>query len=261
MEKNSELQTARIELSVGGEPRILELHYPAKPVKLRRMLPVFQKATDYFVNLGIEKSKAENREISCRTGCAACCRQPVPISESEAYLLRGLIEEMPEPDKTNVMKRFNEAFDHFEKIGWFEKVREIFLIKDRKSRKKRRDELARKYFTEDVPCPFLKDESCSIYKNRPLTCREYLVTSPAEYCADPFTDGDKIKPVEIGLKPSQAIYKMAVRQKDGQEINFVPLVALLKWTDEFSESKEMKTGGKWVQDFFGLLAPKKMGNQ
>jgi Fe-S-cluster containining protein len=36
-----------------------------------------------------------------------------------------------------------------------------------------------------MPCPFLEDESCSIHPDRPLVCREYLVTSPAELCAGP----------------------------------------------------------------------------
>ena len=38
--------------------------------------------------------------------------------------------------------------------------------------------LGREYFQLGIPCPFLEEESCSIYHDRPITCREYLVTSP-----------------------------------------------------------------------------------
>lgn len=32
--------------------------------------------------------------------------------------------------------------------------------------------------------PFLEDDACSIHPHRPSVCREYLVTSPAEHCAE-----------------------------------------------------------------------------
>ena len=46
-----------------------------------------------------------------------------------------------------------------------------------------------------VPCPFLEDESCSIHPERPLVCREYLVTSPAALCAGPTQEG--VTPVAV----------------------------------------------------------------
>ena len=44
------------------------------------------------------------------------------------------------------------------------------------------ESLAIRYFRMQVPCPFLDGESCSIYEQRPLSCREYLVTSARERC-------------------------------------------------------------------------------
>jgi Fe-S-cluster containining protein len=257
MKKNPKLLTAHIELSVDGKPRIMELNYPAKPVKLRRMLPVFQKASNYFVKLSVEKSRSKDKEVSCQAGCAACCRQPVPVSESEAHLLRNVIEAMPETDKTRVKKRFDDAFDHLEKTGWFKRVIETSRIKDKKTRSEKHNELAREYYAKSISCPFLKNESCSIYNDRPLICREYLVTSPPENCENPFENRDKLEPVENGIKASQALFKMAIHKSDGQDSNFVPLIALLRWADGFSENEELKTGEKWVREFFSLLAGKK----
>jgi hypothetical protein len=34
-----------------------------------------------------------------------------------------------------------------------------------------------RYFLQGVACPFLEAESCGIHPDRPLACREYLVTS------------------------------------------------------------------------------------
>ena len=51
------------------------------------------------------------------------------------------------------------------------------------------------YFALGIPCPFLEEESCSIHPDRPLVCREYLVTSPAELCAGPTQEG--VTPVPV----------------------------------------------------------------
>ena len=48
-----------------------------------------------------------------------------------------------------------------------------------------RTELAYEYFKHGIACPFLEDESCSIHPDRPMACREYLVSSPAENCRAP----------------------------------------------------------------------------
>ena len=44
--------------------------------------------------------------------------------------------------------------------------------------------LAIRYFRMHAPCPFLEGDTCSIYGQLPLACREYLVTSPSECCAE-----------------------------------------------------------------------------
>ena len=45
--------------------------------------------------------------------------------------------------------------------------------------------LGQRWFDLGIPCPFLAEESCSIQEQRPLICREYLVTSPSSACATP----------------------------------------------------------------------------
>src|SRR5262249_61696224 len=41
------------------------------------------------------------------------------------------------------------------------------------------------YFRLGIDCPFLEDETCMIYADRPLVCRGYVVVSPPELCTDP----------------------------------------------------------------------------
>ena len=39
-----------------------------------------------------------------------------------------------------------------------------------------------RYFAAGIPCPFLEEERCGVYDERPVVCREYAVTSPPELC-------------------------------------------------------------------------------
>jgi hypothetical protein len=59
------------------------------------------------------------------------------------------------------------------------------------------DELGHLYFEPAIACPFLEDESCSIHPDRPLACREYLVSSPASACAHP--SPESIERVDLPL--------------------------------------------------------------
>jgi len=64
-------------------------------------------------------------------------------------------------------------------------------------------QLGVEYFAQHVACPFLEDESCSIHSDRPLACREYLVTSPALNCERP--SESTIEKVNLGGDPSIAL--------------------------------------------------------
>src|SRR5215468_1674945 len=112
MESN-EWVTGEVVLSIGGEPLKMSMTVPAAPVKPHRMLPVFQKMTNSFVEISALDAGAHGETISCRTGCAACCRYPVPVSEIEIYYFAELVESMPEPRRSEVKERFGKAVEHF----------------------------------------------------------------------------------------------------------------------------------------------------
>lgn len=81
-----------------------------------------------------------------------------------------------------------------------------------------RQTVALEYFAAGVACPFLEDEACSIHADRPLVCREYLVTSPPDLCAA-LSPG--IEQVTLEARPSLALLNADLR--DG----WLPLVLSL----------------------------------
>ncbi len=244
--ENNDWVTGSIRILLDGEPLELQMTVPAKPVKPQRMLPIFQFMANSFAEMSENAVVNAGGKISCQKGCAACCRQAIPLAEIETYQIAAIVEEMPEPRRSEIKQRFEKAWHHFAEIGWLEKLDNSINLSPAERLKVILD-----YFHEQIPCPFLEDESCSIYAARPLACREYLVTSPAENCSR--LSAENIKMVELPIKPSETVRKITNSAKLNQAVNFVPLVLALEWakrnTDEFPE----KTGEQWMADFFTNL--------
>ena len=245
MEAIQEWKTGKVTLSLFGEPVEMEMTVPAKPVKATRMLPIFQAVTSSFVELGVSAVVGEGKEISCKAGCGACCRQAVPLAEVEAFQIAELVENMPEPRRSRIKRKFAEGARHFHENHWFEKMERYPRLSA-----KERQALVMEYFNEGVPCPFLEDESCSIHPNRPLSCREYLVTSPAENCAQP--TAETIRQVRFTLKPSITLLEIS-NTRNLKNSFFVPMIQALEHAEKFRDISEEKTGEAWMADFFRNL--------
>ncbi len=112
------------------------------------------------------------------------------------------------------------------------------------------ENLVNDYFRLQIACPFLENESCSIHQTRPIACREYLVTSPPEFCSD--AEGKGVENVEFFLKVKNAVISMS-RENNAKELPFVPLINSLEWAEKNPDNSQAQDGKKWVEIFFGEL--------
>ena len=97
---------------------------------------------------------------------------------------------------------------------------------------------------------FLEDESCSIHQHRPLACREYLVTSPAENCQNPTPEN--IELIDLKLKISE-IVRQIWKTESSPNHNFVTMVYALEWVEKNPDKFDRKPGGEWLKEFFEYL--------
>ena len=254
--ENGNWVTGNIVLRINGEPVEMEMTVPAFPVKPHRMLPVFQQMSSAVVDSCVRAVEAEGKEISCKAGCGACCRQAVPISEIEAYQLAELVEAMPEPRRTEVKKRFADSLAHFSEIDWFSQLidlKDMASAGDPNFSPADYERVITGYMHEGHSCPFLEDESCSIHPDRPLVCREYLVTSPAENCKSP--TAETIEKVPIFMRPSTALLNLG-RTKNMDGISSLMMIEALDFVKRNGENFEEKTGPTWTGEFFQALTKK-----
>ena len=251
---SEEWVTGNVKLTVHGFPIEMQMTVPAKPVKPQRMLPILQRMSNSFVDVSVQAVESEGKKISCKAGCGACCRQAVPISEVEVYQIAELVEAMPEPRRSVIKQRFADGVAHFKKVGWFDKMNSFHApsqVLPTKEDAKRAIGVAMEYFYEGVPCPFLEDESCSIHPDRPVACREYLVTSPAENCKNP--TAETIRVLDLLIKPSKTVRKFANTGRLAP-YGLLTLIRALEMAGEVPEQFPENTGERWMADFFGKLA-------
>lgn len=230
--------------------RSITVPLPSGAVPAFAVLPAIRVFVNAIMQRVEDEAGARGETISCRAGCGACCRQRVLISDIEARALAALIERMPEDRQARVRARFAEAESRLRDAGIWERLRGGVELKDSAHKTPVGD-----YFTLGIPCPFLEDESCSIYHDRPLICREYLVISPAVHCAS--QDRGQIKRLPAPLT-STALHVMDAGG-DPEKYNFIPLVALLDWLRCHPEEPELRTAEDWISQF-GLAMQTRFGD-
>jgi Fe-S-cluster containining protein len=211
----------RLELKLLGERIAVEMRQPPERVRLDEVLPLLYDIDNRVIDLAVKKVEAAGKQVSCRTGCADCCRtQPVPITPPEANALRRLVESLPQARREQVEARFAANVEQLRRTG----LLQIFQHEIPTTTKKQARDAAERYFRLGLVCPFLENDACSIYAARPFVCRQYLVTSPAELCADPFNN--PVEPVPVPLRPAAAMLKVAEQQAGSPQFSLPLTVAL-----------------------------------
>ena len=233
----------RFDLQMGDESVSLSVEVPTKPTSARRMLPVFQSLAHQVIDVAVAEATKHGETVSCKAGCGACCRQLVPISLTEARAIAALVAALPEPRRSKVRARFAAAATRLEAAGLLEEMRKF----DEMPAEWHRTINAR-YFPLGIACPFLEDESCSIHRQRPIVCREYLVTSPAERCAAATPVG--VRRIPLRGEISTDIVRLEYR---GPTASRVALVLALAWAEEHRRDEPgPRPPVEWIQQ---VLAP------
>jgi Fe-S-cluster containining protein len=214
----------QLTLRTGAEELHLQGAVPDAPLALVDLLPMLQELDNLVVAAAEREVEQRGRRISCGPGCGACCRQLVPISEAEAASLAKLVSAMPRKRREKVRRRFADALTTLERHGMIARIHELSTVSSIEVLR----ELGLAYFDLGIACPFLEDESCSIHPDRPLVCREYLVTSPPAECSTPAED----RVARVGIPSSVSSFLLTFGDGGEQRsVRWMPLVGTLHWAE------------------------------
>jgi Fe-S-cluster containining protein len=241
----SDVISANLRMMVGPLRVETRLEVSPRPIKPQEALPTLMRLVNAVVDETEKAVERKGLKISCAKGCGACCRQLVPISDVEAHHLRAVVDAMPPARRKAVEARFAESSRRLAEAG----LKDYLMAPTRQSA----DEATAfglKYYELDLACPFLEDESCSIHQDRPLVCREYLVTSPAANCSR-LAEGE-IDPVEV---PKMSALARTLTDPAGQQsTRWAALSLALEWVAGHPERFPLKTGPEWVDAFLKAVS-------
>lgn len=236
----------KIDIDAGDWELHGEVNVPNAPLTLTDLLPVVRGLSDTIVAESSQAVESLGACVSCKAGCGACCRQMVAISEVEARRIGRVVENFPEPRRGVVEARFAAARRQLEDAGLLPQLLRRAQLSDAEY-----TALAAAYFGQQIPCPFLEDESCSIYEERPITCREYLVTSPPEHCAAPTPE--TIRRVRLPLRVFNALARWQVPPSAHFLERWVPLILAPVWAKSHPDDPPPRPGPALLEELLGLI--------
>jgi Fe-S-cluster containining protein len=248
-EAPAETVTAHLVLQTPKATRVaVDLSVRTAPVQLIELLPLAQQLADGLTQVALQEVRPEGREISCRNGCAACCRHLVPLSAVEARHIGRVIEALPDDRQSTVRERFDEAHARLEEAGLLETLEHPEAWKRHEART-----IGSAYSQLGIACPFLEDESCSIYSERPIACREHVVTSPPEWC----NSGSTINAQAVAPPTSVwgALARFEPRTTNSEVIPLVPLIMAPTWVEAHPDETPPRPGPDLLRELVGRLGP------
>ena len=238
---------AEVKMTFGNDVFEISAEVPAEGARPRHILPMLRDVAGEIIARAVANSEAQGRPISCKAGCGACCRQLVPLSQTEAHILRELVLDLPEARRREVLRRFAEAREKVLAAGMLDTLLEPKRLQGKSDGES--EAFHNAYFALKLACPFLEDESCSIHPERPLICRQYLVTNPSEACDTPSAE-------TISKLPLAANADVAMTLATGDpksRFEWVPLVVALEWSELHPEDQEGVPGTQLLDKTFRAL--------
>ncbi len=245
---------ARVHLNVLGHTRDVEARVRIGEARLVDILPLARAITNAMADIGEERVVEQGKAVTCRAGCGACCRRHVIlVAPVEAVALARLVKSLPAKRREVVRRRFAAGVRRLEDLGLLDRdapkgrmVLQIPAPLGASTSKPTREgedewwEVSRRYAEAVIPCPFLEDEKCSIYADRPVVCREFLVTTPADRCLS-FDSGVETTPRAIWMTEVLAEVSATVTDVLPKGI---PLLLALEWAEEHGALLERTVDGE-----------------
>ena len=217
---------------------------PTGLIPITAIVPLTRRLGDEAAELEIQQAIETGQSISCRKGCAACCRMLVPLSAPEAFALQEYVKQLPADRRTQLLNRLHDTKDRMKQAGLWDRMSDVAEASKQVSDEEL-DPINQSYYALRIPCPYLENELCSIYEARPAACRELLVTSPAELCQDLVQN--PVTPLPISMRMS-SILGLTWGTLTNSPPRLIPLPMALEWAARHEEESRRTWPGSSLLD-------------
>jgi hypothetical protein len=152
----------------------------------------------------------------------------VPISPPEAFALKAMVDALPDERRKVLLDKLSRTRARLQETGILARLTALVESK-RPLTDDDMEPINRDYYALRMACPFLEEEACSIYEDRPAACRELLVTTPADLCDDMVNN--PVRPLPAPMRVGTALALLWSELK-GTAPRLIPLPIALDWAEQ-----------------------------
>jgi len=228
----SDAETISFELDIFGEPASFDIRIAQKQARLSDIIPLARMLSTKLTDTVLDRLHRNGEFSPCCKGCSACCNYLIPLSVPEAFRLREEVLAMPAEQGRALLQ---SCLDTAKRI--LDKKPKEFDINELAGAESQIQisQLGKWYAGLKLACPFLSDSLCTSYENRPVACREYIVTGSPLLCEVELTDESQIVQMPVSVLDCLGQLTADLEQSN---IEAVMLPLALPWAQENLERGE-----------------------
>ena len=163
-----------LNIPMDGQSCCFAIEVADPELSLAGLVPLARELAEQITRIKTAQLNERQTTVPCRKGCAACCNYLVPLSVPEALVFAEELDRLP-PQQSGPIKK--AVLESSRKI--LESTRRGCFDADGQSY----DAISGWYNSLGLVCPFLTNNICSNYQNRPIACREHLVVGSSDNCS------------------------------------------------------------------------------
>jgi len=231
---NCATEVIGLELDILGKEVNFHIGVGKGQARLADIVPLARTLCTKITDVVLESIRSDGGRIPCCKGCSACCKPGlVPLSVPQALRLKEEISAAPAYRRESMSRACLLA------------ARRILSQKPPKAFMDRTAEASPAgpvdldlvsdwYAGLKLDCPFLDNNLCNIYEQRPLACREYFIKGSAGVCKGQRGIAEM---VETPVQVTNVLARLA-SELEGTRVEAVLLPLVLVWCEENPERVE-----------------------
>ncbi|MCK5173953.1 MAG: YkgJ family cysteine cluster protein [Planctomycetes bacterium] len=255
-QKDGDLTVSGLDLDVLGQSLHLHIAASGSEARLADIVPIAREICDRVIDMVIEQLSKNGPEITCKKGCCACCRQLILLSVPEAFRLVQEIVSLPMDVREMVIAACRDAAGQ---VGG--KLQEDLAAEgplNPNAAEAYRQQVSDwfgsdRYQSLEINCPFLSGGLCAIYEQRPLLCRQWLVTGPAAQCEKGGIKTDHA--VQMPVNFANVLAELTTKL-EGSSREVVPLTGMFDWFSQNEKRYDKTWPAKQLIEQFIIAAKK-----
>lgn len=247
--KNSSLlDTIEFKIDILDKTAYFKVGITNRQATLSDIVPLARTIATKLAIILLEHLGETGLHVPCRKGCSACCSYLIPLSVPEAFRLRQELSAMPADSRKHFLQ---PCLDAAEKI-LNSQPQTLCTNTSSQSSQDQMNNVSQWYSKLNMKCPFLSDNLCSRYEQRPLACREHIVIGSAIACGiNQMADQPEVAQMPVSILESLGTLTAELEQMD---IEAIMLPLAFAWAqDNLQRSQRTWPATAMIEHFVEIL--------